>query len=217
MADAIDVSERFQFLDGVSLLARDKETVLNFVGSRSGFADSPLASKIVQEFRSRSANWDEILRMGNEELDKMVAAARQPTFPERRREFEALVRELRAAESETKVSGEPAAFTRRLGKLLALFVARPCERCSEAETRARTRDTLDQLGFALVAYRAEHPAFPEKLDALAPKYIPHVPNDLYSERPLRYRRNGKGIVLDSVGANGKHEPSDDLTVRIPPK
>jgi hypothetical protein len=217
MADAIDVPERFQFLDGVSLLARDRETVLNFVGSLSGFADSPLASKIVHEFRARTANWDEILRMGNEELDKMVAAARQPTFPERRRDFEALVRELRAAESEAKVSGEPGALTRRLGKLLALFAARPCELCSEAETRARTRDTLDQLGFALVAYRAEHPAFPEKLDALAPKYIPHVSNDLYTEQPLRYTRNGQGFVLDSFGANGKHKPSDDLTVRIPHK
>ena len=91
---------------------------------------------------------------------------------------------------------------------------------------ARARDALGQLGFALSAYRADHAAFPESLDVLAPKYIAQVPKDLYTDQPLRYKRQGDGFLLYSVGPNGADDggrtvasqpPGDDIALQIPHK
>ena len=80
------------------------------------------------------------------------------------------------------------------------------------------------IAFALTAYRADNKQYPKNLDALAPKYLPSVPVDLFSGRALIYRPAESGYLLYSVGPNGKDdggasrddEPSgDDLTVRMP--
>ena len=84
--------------------------------------------------------------------------------------------------------------------------------------------------FALAAYRADSGGYPSDLTALVPKYLPAIPNHLYSDRPLCYKRQQFGYVLYSVGKNGKDdggrsnrdEPQagdiidcDDIAVRVP--
>jgi len=58
---------------------------------------------------------------------------------------------------------------------------------------------------ALAIHEAETGRFPSKLADLAPKYIKTLPIDPYSEKPLRYRREGKGCVVYSVGMNLKDD------------
>ena len=86
-------------------------------------------------------------------------------------------------------------------------------RLVEAGTR------IVQLG-----YHGDHGAYPAKLDDLAPKYLPSVPKDLFTGKPLIYRLTEKGYLLYSVGVNGKDEngqtygddpPGDDIVVRMP--
>src|SRR5262249_38745118 len=93
----------------------------------------------------------------------------------------------------------------------------------EAENRACTREALGQLGFALAAYRADCGAYPDNLEALAPKYIGRIPNDLQSDRPFRYLREGAGCLLYSVGSNGVDDggrsfdstpQGDDIVLRL---
>src|SRR6202034_2169284 len=93
----------------------------------------------------------------------------------------------------------------------------------EAENRAQTREVLEQVGFALAAYRADHQGYPDSLNALAPKYIDRLPNDPMSEQPLHYCREGAGCLLYSVGTNGVDDggqsydstpPGDDLALRL---
>jgi hypothetical protein len=93
-----------------------------------------------------------------------------------------------------------------------------------------TTDRADQtqrnlhIAFALAAFRAEHGRYPAKLDDLAPKYLPTVPNDLFADKPLIYRSSEHGYLLYSVGPNGKDDGGktcevdpqcDDLRVRMP--
>jgi hypothetical protein len=80
------------------------------------------------------------------------------------------------------------------------------------------------LAFALAAFQREHGKYADKLDALAPKYLTKIPNDLFTDKPLVYRPTEKGYLLYSFGMNGKDddgrshfdEPSgDDIGVRMP--
>ena len=81
-----------------------------------------------------------------------------------------------------------------------------------------------QVAFALAAYRRDHGSYAAKLDDLAPKYIPAVPDDLFSGMALVYRPSDKGYLFYSVGVNAKDDggrsfdddpAGDDLPVRMP--
>ncbi len=53
---------------------------------------------------------------------------------------------------------------------------------------------VSQLGLkvqlALIAYRLDHDEYPQKLAALVPDYLPHLPIDPYAGHPLGYERTG---------------------------
>ena len=92
---------------------------------------------------------------------------------------------------------------------------------------ARARQPLlaaCSVAFALAAFKKDNGQFPARLDDLAPKYLPTIPNDLFSDKPLIYRLEDKGYLLYSVGPNGiddgghgqDDEPrGDDLPIRMP--
>jgi hypothetical protein len=66
---------------------------------------------------------------------------------------------------------------------------------------------------ALAQYAVYHGAPPAQLARLVPQYLPVVPEDPFSGRPLVYRTEPAGYVLYSVGQNslddgGQRGPSD---------
>ncbi|HEX5219434.1 MAG TPA: hypothetical protein VFZ59_07685 [Verrucomicrobiae bacterium] len=66
------------------------------------------------------------------------------------------------------------------------------------------QETLDfaRLAIALERYRLANGRFPEKLDALSPKFLGQIPHDLITGKPLKYRRTEDGsFILYSVGWN----------------
>jgi hypothetical protein len=54
----------------------------------------------------------------------------------------------------------------------------------------------------------------DRLDDLVPQYLPAVPIDSFSEKPLIYERRGDGYLLASVGRNGIYDGGDDNDGRI---
>jgi hypothetical protein len=110
-----------------------------------------------------------------------------------------------------------------MGRVLVVLLMPALGPTVEAESRARTREALEQVGFALAAHRADHGTYPDSLSALTPKYISRMPNDLYTEQPLNYRRQGAGFLLYSVGENGVDDGGrtfdsqprgDDIVLRV---
>jgi len=108
-------------------------------------------------------------------------------------------------------------FLRDFFLILIRQLRRAADRTEQAERNLH-------LAFALAAYRGERGGYPEKLDALAPKYLEEVPIDLYSGKALIYRRSENGYLLYSVGVNGLDEqghghddtpPGDDASVHMP--
>ncbi|NBB94580.1 MAG: hypothetical protein GVY16_02460 [Planctomycetes bacterium] len=51
----------------------------------------------------------------------------------------------------------------------------------------------------MAVYRAEHGDWPESLEQLLPEILQTVPPDPWSDGPLKYRREGDGFVLYSIG------------------
>jgi hypothetical protein len=75
------------------------------------------------------------------------------------------------------------------------------------------------LACALERYRLAHGQFPDKLEALAPEFLPTLPHDVIGGEPYKYRRNDDTFLLYSIGWNGtddggnvaRKENSTDLT------
>jgi hypothetical protein len=56
---------------------------------------------------------------------------------------------------------------------------------------------------AAARYRERHGRWPESLAALVPEYLAQVPSDPFAEAPLIYRRLADGMVIYSVGRDGR--------------
>lgn len=71
------------------------------------------------------------------------------------------------------------------------------------EVNANYETRLDQgaVATAIERYRLAQGAPPDQLEALVPGYLGNVPLDPYDEQSLRYRREGEGYVLYSIGDN----------------
>ena len=69
----------------------------------------------------------------------------------------------------------------------------------EKRASIQAQEEVTRAGAFALAWKAKHGAFPEKLDgASSPKFV-----DPFDGKPLRYRREGAGFVVYSVGATGK--------------
>jgi hypothetical protein len=75
------------------------------------------------------------------------------------------------------------------------------ERVVSAATEADAGRLLARTALALTAFKAKTGSYPDKLDALVPDFLPRVPLDAFSGRPLRMKRDGDGLVIYSVGPN----------------
>jgi hypothetical protein len=88
------------------------------------------------------------------------------------------------------------------------------------EVGCRTQTALVEVAMLLVVYRADTGQFPDSLAALSPKYLPRLPDDPYSNKPLLYRRDPDGgCIVYSVGENMKDDGGNarDVIVHLAPK
>lgn len=68
-------------------------------------------------------------------------------------------------------------------------------------TEARIRCAI--AGLAAERFRRAHERWPRSLAELCPKFLGQVPNDPYTGKPLQFRVAPDGIVIYSVGSDGK--------------
>jgi len=76
-----------------------------------------------------------------------------------------------------------------------------------AQTTARNQTAADQalVACALERYRMANGSYPDSLDALAPKFVEKVPHDIINGDPMKYRREGNGFILYSIGWDEKDD------------
>ncbi len=64
--------------------------------------------------------------------------------------------------------------------------------------------TITILAVELAIYKCDHGHYPQRLSALAPKYVHSIPLDGFNGQPLKYQllNDGQSFLLYSVGPNG---------------
>ena len=73
--------------------------------------------------------------------------------------------------------------------------------------QSRHRANLNLAIFALASerFRLDHGRWPDAPADLVPAYLSSVPYDPYSGGPLHWKRDEHGLIIYSVGVNGKDD------------
>jgi hypothetical protein len=79
------------------------------------------------------------------------------------------------------------------------------QKVSQASRRKHAFVRCLVVSLALERYRQEKGSWPDKLEALTPKYLAGLPLDPYDGKPIRYRRVAEGVIVYSVGPDGKDD------------
>ncbi len=238
MADKIDVAERFMGLDAVIMLARNSRRqgiikmlqliqALSFLTELHG-SSFVVAQNPVEKLIAKTIDWNVTLEMLNRRYDKLVAAAREPDFRQRKARFEAIredTNRLRAEAIDTKqlfklllTKGPRKAMGEKIGEILVALLLPALDVVRVAEDNAAAGAAVVRLGFAAELYRRESGAPPKSLDALAPRYVKTVSPDPLSGDELKYVVKDDGFTIYSVGRNGIDDggrTSEDAEHEVP--
>lgn len=197
--NSIDQTERFAALDVTIALATGdgrgaEESMSDWLGE--GFSSIPRGA----------VNWDVVLEELNLCYDEFAEAIDLPDRSARTAALQALDSKLQVRLSDNftpaRLLGAVVSKKRRsqlvangmIGMLVPAIVA-----VNDATDRTRTMHDLMRISAALAIYRIEKGEYPEQLAALTPGILETVPDDVFSGRPLVYRRRDDGYLLYSVG------------------
>ena len=188
--------ERAMFMDTVQgIYAYDADAgdyVLNEARAAEILGLAPLLNDIdpldrhADVARQREVSFEQVLAEGEAFHDALTEAMSLP-YAEAYAQLDAIAQ---AAQADPELSPVTRAMAPNFAR--AYFI----------ETRAETMRRAAQLSVNLRAYRQQHGAYPESLDALG---VREIATDPFTGAAFRYERGGDDFVLYSVGANG----SDD--------
>jgi len=167
-----------------------------------------------------SIDWNEILKRANEVFDRHDSAWKLPTFAERRAalnqseaDFVARGKSWGGARMAFMVLVNRGARSECLGARLMNEAMPALASVVDTITVTEARFILVQTAAALAAWRLDHKPngkkYPERLDELVPTYLPAVPIDPFSDKPLIYERRDDGYLLTSIGKNCLYDGGSD--------
>lgn len=206
VADRFDQCERMMLLDTTLVAARDGLGILEFGGHEA--KDPILTVAALGEFE-----WDDVLRQVNRWMDRMVTAARLPTYADRKAalaDFEKDVASVqkfvddlpKIAKSFPMDIRQPKKWiAERIGDILAITLMPAAQGCVALEERVHTHADVTRVTIALAAYRADHQQYPDSLEKLVPKYIAKLPQDAAGD-DLRYDADHQEFLLRAADPNG---------------
>jgi hypothetical protein len=203
VADSIDQMERIMFLDYVIAISRGE------MGSESlRLMEGDKSLKYLHRIR---VDWNVVLKKVNEFHDRATAAARTADRAARRQALANIEDDFQQLERGTNTSSMLAAATNPAvrnemvaGRLLADYLGF-VEIALNAQDYANADLTLTRFAAALALFRAEHGAYPEKLDELIPNIFTSLPGGPYGANTFIYKRIGAGYLLYSTGPNGQDD------------
>jgi hypothetical protein len=230
IADKVETCERFMLLEYVTMVNRYGIRYMEAVAEKPATEPDPATAPLMQNI-----NWDPAFRNVNRWYDRMKADLREPNALKRSDSLQRLEDDLKALKRDFNGFEEvakaaqlgkdvPETMGRAIGDILITLLLPAIHKVQVAADRAEQTQRNLHIAFALAIYQRENGKYPEKLDALAPKYLAKVPDDLFTGKPLVYKPTEKGYQLYSLGPNGKVDAgrgreddpaSDDIAVRMP--
>ena len=189
---------------------------------------------------AKQPDWDQVLRKWNYWFDKQVAAHKADSAAKRKELFGQIDRELNKRTA--NIVDNPAKYalkeflkgtffspslvrkklTQAVSDLLVSILMPSLRQASAIYDRTVMKSRLAKVALALAACKAEQGQYPAELSPLAPEYLKEIPKDIFSDGELKYRRDGEGYILYSVGDNmiddggkdAKAAEGDDLVVEV---
>jgi hypothetical protein len=200
IASSINLMERLAFIDAiVHLGASNSDQFIDELDLGDQFKVTAVVA----------VDWNIVLRMGNQNFDRLSTAAKMRRSSERQGAFAQINYDLSISEARLKQPTELAAGllscsarSKLVGSMMISLLLPAINAISHAEDRANTSFDLTRIAAALAVYRSERGAYPEALDDLVPEVVDQLPVDLYYANPFLYRRTADGYLLYSAGVNG---------------
>jgi hypothetical protein len=235
MADKVHVSERMMFVDAV-LLMQDPDDDAGRILAEMSTAEGREGLKILRQSLEKAGHppidWDAALAAGHAWYDRAVGALRKPTYREQVAAADELGRSMDGSLAKVIEGGRQQFETGQrwwsandsgVGEVLAGVMMSDVSLLPKARGLIEQRARNLRVALAVVAFADAEGGFPETLEQLAPEYLDRVPEDYFSQAPLKYREKLVGRVVYSVGPNvrdegGVHSDSggaDDEVVTIP--
>ncbi len=218
LPELIDRSERYMFIDTTIIVANDSMEILAALEE-----PDDRIGRLLSGVTPDALDWNVALRAGNQVYDRGVEALKKPTNTSRTTALEKLGVELKplsqneAARHFAAEKSKPKAMGRLVGHFLAAVFLRSLSTIQLAQDHFTQKHANLRIAFALTGNKADNGGYPKSLDKLAPKYLKQVPEDLFSGKPLKYRRTKARYVLRSVGRTGKARDANrwGLGIRMP--
>jgi hypothetical protein len=158
-------------------------------------------------------DWNAAMRKANAWYDRLAAAGKQPTYPERERALDAVMRDVDAVRQ--RLTGWRGIFAPVEDRMVTMALP-AFNRAFLVEARLDRDRVMTQVALALSAFRAKTGEYPATLKELVPAYFPAEPVDPLTAKPLAYRTEAGGYELQSLGENGRADKgpkSDDKLLR----
>ena len=237
IAEKIDLTERYWYLDSLKLIRRKGFVALEGMmldGVLAGTGRPPKKASDEELRALAMIDWDPAIQSANKWYDRFVVALRLKTRAERTKELDKIETEVEALKKE---AGDVEKLSKLLlekpdknaglaiNDILLGLVTPSLRKVQDAHDRREQIERNLHVAFALAAYRADNARYPAKLDDLAPKYLATIPDDIFSGKALIYTdARRRAFLVYSVGVNGKDDdghwyddtpPGDDPRVRLP--
>ncbi len=236
LAEKVDLGERFEFLDIVMLI--DRYGIKYLEGLSDGAGTQSKFSNLFGDLVLGMVDWDPALRNINRWYDRTVAAIGEKDRGVRDKRLEGIEEDVKALKTEVLESMNSGRFAaalsdeknsasvlgKSIGDILISHMLPAVRKLQQHSDRIEQVHRNLHLAFALAAYRRDHGSYPRNLEALAPNYLPQIPQDLFTGKPLVYRPSENGYLLYSFGPNGRDDEGhgfdddprgDDESVRMP--
>jgi len=217
LAEKIDLTERYMYLDTTIALARHGPQALSLVTDGSAADDNPVMSSLAKAVSGSLVDWDLVLKSGNYWYDEVRRINDIESFSQRAIENKKL--EVRLTSLRVEV-GNPAAIAKQIlfsGKsipeitsaqmsnILIGLLLPSVQAAVSAEIRNDARMGITLTACALQAYHRDNKRYPDSLVALDGVYIDKRPVDPFRGKSLIYRLQPNSFLLYSVGPNLKDE------------
>jgi hypothetical protein len=209
-AEILDGFERISYLDSMIHLKAGRAQWHKQLGLGDGLLKVARAP----------ADWNIVLRRGNEFYDQMVAVARTPPGAARNAALSNYnaSRDKIEDHARNNVKLIPQLNQRERGEVfasltLALF-APDVEAVLELHDAAKCQLLLTRLACAITIYRVKNGAYPDGLDSLAPGVVAAIPPDVHGGKPLVYKPGGNDYLLYSLGKNGQDDGGSNQQYRV---
>ncbi len=227
LAEIVDQGERVLALDTIQLFYRYGWVALD------DSEQAGVLSALQHRFMQRTLPWKKMLVIANQYYDILALTSNEPDRARRQEAYESLYKKLKEALEHTEhvtlrdlptllfKPGDKAG--ERIIYLLLALVSPAITRVQNAVDQCDQYHQLLLVALGLEIFRAETGQYPAKLEDLSPKYIPAIPEDIFSGYLPIYRRTERGYLLYSVGPNGQDDGGrtrednprgDDLRIQI---